>query len=160
MARVSAGTDLWLGSGLSDRDLGLLLPHAPYPKPHSPSFYPSELLAAKKGPGPESRRNAPFSAPGDSLLGRSLFSKVPESPPGSPPLILIWELSSSWAPSGSGGIPSRGAGALGGLQRGQWPKETGSTKGGIPGICRGALVGEEYLTYCEPCVAGEVSSYL
>lgn len=85
MARVSARTDLWLGAGLSDRDLGLRLPCAPYPKALSPSLYPSELLAAKKGAGPASRRNVPFSAPRNSLLGHSLVPKAPESPPGSPP---------------------------------------------------------------------------
>lgn len=61
-------------------------------------------------------------------------------------MILICRLSSPQAPSGSGGTcptgspsSSRGIGALG-LQGAQCPKEAGSTKGGVPGICRGALV--------------------
>lgn len=75
-------------------------------------------------------------------------------------MIVTQWLSSSQAPSGSGGIPSKRDGASGGLQRGQCPKEAGSAKGGIPGICRERWWVRRYLTYREPCVAGEVSLHL
>lgn len=58
-------TDLWLGTGPSDRDLGLLLSCAPHPEPHSPLFHPSDVSSQKRG-WPRIKEECPFYAPRDS----------------------------------------------------------------------------------------------
>ena len=63
--RDMARTDLWLGTGPSDRDLGLLLPWAPHPEPHSPLFHPSDVSSQKRG-WPRIKEECPFNAPRDS----------------------------------------------------------------------------------------------